>query len=186
MQLIKKHFWNIIFVLFLGVLFLNPFGLGMNIKSTLIKMISGNPSVISENNRKKIKSYDWKLETVDGEIVDFNDLKGKVVFVNFWATWCPPCVAEMPSIQKLYKDYGKKVTFVVVANDKPSKVNAFIKEKGYTMPIFYSRTNTLVEFSSKSIPTSFLLDKKGEIVIDEKGAANWNSQETRKIIDGLL
>jgi len=186
MDFLKKHFSNIFFVLLLIILFANPFGLGMKVKSSLIKLLSFSPSEISIEERVKLKSYNWKLKTSDNKIIDFSDFKGEVIFVNFWATWCPPCVAEMPSIENLYKDYGDKIKFVIVANDERQKVEDFIKNKNFTMPIYYGFSKELAEFSSNSIPISFLINKDGEIVSSKKGAANWNSKATREMIDKLL
>lgn len=186
MQFIKKHFWNIFFVVFIAIIFLNPFGIGLKIKSELIRLVSFSPSTISSEDRKTLKSYNWKLTDSAGKELNFNSLKGQVIFVNMWATWCPPCVAEMPSIEKLYKDYGDKVVFLIVAQDTPEKVISFINKHNYTMPIFYELSQTLEEFNATSIPTTYLIGKDGEIVISKKGAADWNSSATRKILDSLL
>lgn len=184
MQFIKKHFGNFIIALLIIVLIFNPFGLGMTLKSSLIQLISGSPTSIT--NKQTLKSYDYFLETTDGDKIDFNDYKGKVILVNYWATWCPPCIAEMPSLQKLYNDYGDKIEFVLIASDTPEKVNTFIEKKGYTFPIYYEKSSVLPEFQTNSIPATYLINKKGEIVVSEKGAKNWNSDDTRKIIDELL
>lgn len=186
MQFIKKHFWNIFFVGFIAIIFLNPLGIGMKIRSRIIRLVSFSPSSIKEENRVDLKSYNWKLLDSEGKSIDFNDMKGKVVLVNMWATWCPPCVAEMPSLEKLYKDYGNKMVFLIVAHDTPKKVTPFMVKNKFTMPIFYEETQTPKELVSTSIPTTFLIDKNGEIVISKKGAADWNSTATRKIIDRLL
>ncbi|MFT4645109.1 MAG: thiol-disulfide isomerase/thioredoxin [Planctomycetota bacterium] len=186
MQFIKKHFLNIFFVVFIAIIFLNPLGVGMEIRSALIRLVSFSPSTISENKRETLQSYSWKLKDANGNALDFNSLKGKVVLVNMFATWCPPCVAEMPSLEKLYKDYGDKIVFLIVAHDTPQKVDPFILKNAFTMPIFYEETRALKEFKTSSIPATFLINQKGEIVISKKGAANWNSLKTRKIIDDLL
>ena len=184
MEFIKKHYGNIFFALLVVILIFNPFGLGMTIKSSLIKLISGSPKV--SQNGIKLSSYNYKLESRTGETVDFNEYKGKVVLVNYWATWCPPCVAEMPSIQKLYNDYGNKMEFVLIASDTKDKVEPFLKKNNYSLPIFYEKSRILQEFQTNSIPTTYLINKNGEIVVSEKGAKNWNSDATRKIIDNLL
>ena len=186
MQFIKKHFWNIFFIAFIAIILLNPLGIGMKIKSGIIRLVSSSPSSVSENNRETLQSYNWRLKDANGNVLDFNSLKGNVVFVNMWATWCPPCVAEMPSIESLYKDYGNKVVFLIIANDTPQKVEPFMLKNEFTMPIYYELTQTLSEFETSSIPTTYLVNKQGEIIISKKGAANWNSSKTREIIDNLL
>lgn len=186
MDFIKKHIWNIIFGLFIVVIIFNPFGLGLTIKSEINRLFSFSPSEIKKANRETLSDYSWNLKLDGTTAVDFNDFKGKVVLVNFWATWCPPCIAEMPSLQDLYNDYGDKIEFVLIASDQKSKVDAFLQKNSYTMPTYYEASNTPELLLSNSIPATFLIDKNGNIVIEKTGAADWNSKKTREIIDGLL
>lgn len=186
MPFIKKHFWNIIFGLFLIILVFNPFGLGMTIKTTINKVFSFSPSIIKEEKREQLSTYNWNLVSQSDEKMDFNTMQGEVILVNFWATWCPPCIAEMPSLEALYKDYGTKIKFVLVANDEARKVDKFMLEKGYTMPVYYEESSTPAQLSSSSIPATYLIDKQGNLVIAKTGSADWNSDKTRKIIDELL
>ena len=102
------------------------------------------------------------------------------------ATWCPPCVAEMPSFLKLYEDYGDKVDFFFVANDKKDKVTAFLQKKGYEFPVYFEKSRGPELLSSNSIPATFILNKSGEIVVDERGVADWNSDSTRALLDTLI
>lgn len=186
MPFIKKHFWNIIFGLFLITIVFNPFGLGMKIKTTVNRVLSFSPSEIKEEKRETLENYNWNLVNTENQNIDFNKMKGEVVLVNFWATWCPPCIAEMPSLENLYLDYGNKIQFMLVANDDARKVNSFMKDKGYTMPVFYEESTTPALLQSSSIPATYLIDKQGNIVIAKTGSADWNSEKTRKIIDELL
>jgi thiol-disulfide isomerase/thioredoxin len=109
-----------------------------------------------------------------------------VVFINFWATWCPPCIAEMPSIQNLYKDYKDKVEFLLVTNDPYSEINEFLSKNNYDFKILRPVTFNKSVFEVSTIPRTFLIDKTGKIIIDETGAANWNSDKVRLVIDNLL
>jgi peroxiredoxin len=92
----------------------------------------------------------------------------------------------MPSIQKLYDSYKNEVVFLFVANDKVEKVNSYLKENNYTFPVHFEITNTPAELISSSIPTTFIIDKSGKIVMEKKGAANWNSDKVRAVLDKLL
>ena len=88
-------------------------------------------------------------------------LKGKVVFINYWATWCPPCIAEMPSLQKLYSEYKDKAVFLFVANDEPDKVGYFMREKGFNFPVYFQVSEPAEELRSKSLPTTFIINSEG-------------------------
>ena len=106
------------------------------------------------------------FETIEGEVITLQDLKGKVVLVNAWATWCPPCILEMPGFQRVYEDF-KDQGFVVVgiSRDKgsPDLVRAFLKQKGITYPVAMAWQPGLNSFDVSTLPTSFLLGKDGTI-----------------------
>ncbi len=149
-----------------------------------LAMIS--PSVISEEKRESVSDYNWKLEDLEGIQVNFNSSKDKVVLINFWATWCPPCIAEMPSLHKLYDDYKDKVDFYFVSNEKVEVLNEFLSKNNYSFKVHIPKTKYPEVFDVSGIPRTFLIGKKGNIVIDKTGAANWNSEKVRSQIDILL
>ncbi|RAJ12938.1 TlpA family protein disulfide reductase [Olleya aquimaris] len=146
-----------------------------------------SPSIESHSGRDVITNYNWQLTDLNNSSYNFRQAENKVVLVSFWATWCPPCIAELPSLQKLYNDYKDSIEFVFISNVDKSVVSAFLKKNNYTFNVYQpseAPPNTL--FDVKSIPRNFLIDKKGNVVIDKSGAANWNSETVRKAIDGLL
>ncbi|WP_055445349.1 TlpA family protein disulfide reductase [Lacinutrix himadriensis] len=144
-----------------------------------------SPSVKTEADSKVINYASWQLLDIEGNTVDFKDFKGKVVLINFWATWCPPCIAEMPSLQKLQSDYKDKVVFLFVSNEKKEKIDAFLSKNKYLFNVFTPLENPS-EFEVSSIPRTLLINKEGKIIIDKEGAANWNSKTVRETIDSLL
>jgi thiol-disulfide isomerase/thioredoxin len=148
-----------------------------------------NPNV-TELVRKEKAAYDFTLDGLDGEILDFESVKGKVVFINFWATWCAPCVAEMPSIEELYGKYkdNAEVVFVMINVEmKEEKVKKFIKKKGFTFPIYFPNQTRLPKiYESNGIPTTFVLDKEGYIAYKKVGMANYSAGSFTKFIDKLL
>jgi len=144
-----------------------------------------SPSVIKEENRDRIDYYDWRLQSIDESTFNFNTTKNKVVLVNFWATWCPPCIAEMPSIQKLYNDYKGKIEFVFVSNESPEIIQRFLKKNKYNFNTYNPISTPPELFNVTSIPRTFLIDKTGHIVIDKTGASDWNSNKIRSLIDSL-
>jgi len=147
------------------------------------------PRMISEEKQEVLSDmdYNWTLAWAENEPFYFTNFRDEVVFINFWATWCPPCVAEMPEIQELYKKYGKRVAFMLVTNEKPEVVNAFMEKKQYQMPVFYlADIQPPKALSFNAFPTTFIISKDGHVVSKKTGAANWNSKATEKILEELL
>ena len=125
----------------------------------------------------------------DGEYVDLSKLKGKVVFVNFWATWCPPCIAEMPSINSLKARYNnnKHLVFLMVDVDNNRSVaNAFMKKNSYDLPVYTQGSNIPKSLFEGSVPTTVIINKKGEIVFEHRGMANYNSEKIQRFLEDLL
>lgn len=145
-----------------------------------------SPSVVDKDERVQISDYNWKLVDENGLDYNFNDAKGKVVVLNFWATWCPPCIAEMPSLEKLYSAYKDEVVFLFVSNEKQVVISAFKQKHAYDFMAYASVTDYPSAFDVHSIPRTFIIDKKGTIVVDKTGAANWNSDAMQTLIRSLL
>lgn len=144
------------------------------------------PVSVNDTDLKTIPHYNWTLTDENNLSFNFNETKGKVVLINFWATWCPPCIAEMPSLQLLYNAYKDKVVFLFVTNEDFTKVNPFLTKNNYIFKVQKPITAYPEYFDISTIPRTFLIDKLGNIIIDESGAANWNSEKIRKTIDKLL
>ena len=145
-----------------------------------------SPSIENEADRKELSTYNWTLLDKDGNEYNMVDSKDKVLFVNLWATWCPPCVAELPSLQKLYTDYSDKVTFLFVTNEEMEKVTLFLEKRDMTIPAFQPASVIPQELYSRSIPATYIIGKNGQIHVDKRGAANWNSDSVRNLLDNLL
>ena len=179
MNFLKKHYSNILFGIAVVLMLYPP------TRVKILRLISFSPSVENVENRVKLATYNWNLQGVNTADYDFNQAKGKVVLVNFWATSCMPCVAEMPSIEDLYKDYADKVDFILVTREPKDKIMPFMAARGFTLPIYNSVSTVPTEFETNTIPRTFVLNKKGEIVIDT-GRADWNTIKIRAYIDELL
>ncbi len=130
--------------------------------------------------------YGWKLTAVDGRETTLEEQRGKVVFVNVWATWCGPCVAEMPGIQALYDSTGKQgVAFVLVSEEEPGTVKQFIEQEKYSFPVF--TTSRIPEaFKTRGIPATFIVNRQGGIAHKHLGSADWNTESCRKFLSALL
>lgn len=143
-------------------------------------------SIIDEADRESVENSNWVLQSDVNTNLNFNDTTGKVVFINFWATWCPPCIAEMPSIQELYNDYNDKVVFLFVTNDDFETVKNFKTKKGFDFKVYQPLNEVPDALKTRSIPRTFIINKAGKIVVDESGAVDWNSKTVRKQLDQLL
>jgi len=125
-------------------------------------------------------AYDFTLDKLEGGSYDFEQLRGKIVFINFWATWCPPCIAEMPGIQSLYDVYkdNEDIVFVMISLDKNrNKAKKFIDKKGFTFPVFFPDKGGIPKvYESKGIPTTFVIDKEGIIAHRKVGMANYDAK----------
>ena len=123
--------------------------------------------------------YDLALVSLDGKPANLSDFRGKVVFLNLWATWCPPCVAEMPGIQHLYEQVDtSKVAFVMLSLDeKVEKTRRFIKRKQYTFPVYQITADIPDVYSTASIPTTFVISPDGRIVVRKEGMAKYDDEK---------
>lgn len=180
MKITKGQISNFFFLVLIGLLLYPP------TKVYLIRLISFSPTAIEKNEQERITNYNWSLRGLNTASVNFNDYKDKVVLVNFWATWCPPCVAEMPSLKDLHKDYKDKIDFLLISNEKWKVIDEFYKENNYNFLTYSNASNPPKELQVSSIPATFIIDKKGNIVMNKNGAANWNSSDVRNLLDKLL
>jgi len=111
---------------------------------------------------------DFELKTNTGETVKLSDLRGQAVLVNLWATWCPPCRAEMKSIEKVYNEYKDQGLVVLAVNmtyqDDPTKIAPFVTEQGLTFPILLDETGAMGHaYQLRSLPSSYFIDRAGKI-----------------------
>lgn len=180
----REYLSNFAFIILLGLLLFTP--VGFHVRVFVSRMISFSPSVLDEEEQLVLTDYSWKLTSSDGQALDFKDLTGKTILVNYWATWCPPCVAEMPSLYELYEDYNDKVAFVFVAHDEAEKVKQYLNKKKYSLPVYFEISASPEKLATKSIPTTFIIDSSGKIVVEKTGSANWNSDATRALLDNLI
>jgi thiol-disulfide isomerase/thioredoxin len=146
------------------------------------------PGMIPEDKQLSLveSDYNWVMQNEQGEPVTLSQMGEMPVFLNFWATWCPPCVAELPEIQKAWEKHGASVAFLLVTNQEPAVVEAFMNKHGYTVPVHYASTAPPQVFDHRSIPTTYILSKDGRIVVMKKGAINWDSKGTDRIFEQLL
>lgn len=151
-----------------------------------VKLLVWSPSELDDEDQTQLQAFAYQLSDLNGNRNTIEIGKGKVTFISYWATWCPPCIAELPSISNLYADYGDQVNFILITNEEPDVVTRFLENKGYDLPVFIPQMEAPNALYDRSIPTNYIIDEKGKIIIKETGAADWNSNKVREILDGLL
>ncbi|RJQ62889.1 MAG: TlpA family protein disulfide reductase [Stygiobacter sp.] len=132
------------------------------------------PNYVPAGEQKSVEAPDFELPTTDGKKLKLSSLKGKVVILDFWATWCPPCRKGIPDLVELKKKYGKKGFEVIgISVDSPQtkeEVVPFMKDYGINYPVVYGNEAITISYGGiQSIPTAFVIDKQGKIVASYVG-----------------
>ena len=183
MNFLKKNWITLSLTAFLLAVLLIP-----SFKEFLTRQILMKPSLEKVENEVTFTPEELNLQLKGVNVPDANlaDFKGKVVFLNFWGTWCPPCRAEYPSIQKLYEAKKDKVQFVLVAmQDEEEKVKQFLAENKYTTPVYLAKSPLAEKMLPKSFPTTFLIGQNGRILMKEDAAKDWNAEDVLQFIDSV-
>ncbi len=132
---------------------------------------------------------DIYLKDLNGKMVRVSDLKGKIVFLNFWTTWCPPCRIEMPAMQKLHQRLKDK-DFVMVAinlHEPASRVKSFFRKYKLSFTSLLDSSGKVgLRFGVRSIPVTYILDKKGGMIGKAFGAREWDSKESIALFEHLM
>ena len=163
-----------------------PFSLALLI--LLAIFISSNIGTVVLASQLK-KAPDFTLYDIKGKKVTLSSFKGKAVFLNFFATWCPPCREEMPTIQKLYdklKMKGFALITVSVDNNGKEAVIPFIQKNGYSFPVLLDEDHSASnKYDVSGIPNTYFIDKKGNIVDHSVGSRDWSTNDTIKALKKL-
>lgn len=180
---------NIILVLFIAALLFVP-GFKAKMMSGLMSLGLFKPSIEKVNSTTKTASTaNVNFTKTDGTQVSYESLKGRVVFINFWATWCQPCLAEMPSINSLYNQFKENdnIVFLMVdADNDLQKSEAFLKEKKFDFPVYGTNDAIPAEWFTQTLPTTVVLDKSGKIVFHHEGIANYGTEEFQNFVKDLI
>jgi thiol-disulfide isomerase/thioredoxin len=180
----RKTLLNILLILAVLSFFVTP--LGYHGKVLLNRMFSFSPDVIPPPERTAIADYNWRLKDGNWDFINFERSRGKVVFINFWASWKLPSAAELKSIQELYNHFGNKVDFYLITNEEREPVLAFMEEHDFTFPVTYLLIGEKAPVEVNDVPRSYIIDEKGYIVVDKKGIADWDNQKVFNLLEDLL
>ncbi len=137
-----------------------------------------------------VMAADFIVPDLDGGAMRFSTLQRKVVLLNFWATWCPPCRKEMPSMERLHQDYRERgLVVLALSQDQASArtVRAFVDELRITFPVWHDRDRSVSrQYSIPGVPTSYLVGRDGRIAYRVFGEYDWSLPEARAAVDALL
>lgn len=171
-----KRIVNILLIAFLIFIIITPNG-----KAWLLQQfisVGLFKAEIKKNNIQDLSvNSSFSFTDLKGNTNNTTNLKGKVVFINFWASWCPPCRAEMPSLNELYKKFKNDTSFVFLfinEDDDKAKAVSYIKNNHFSFPIFYTSGNVPEEVFKGTLPTTIVINKEGKIVFQHEGLAGYN------------
>lgn len=136
----------------------------------------------NENNEEIL------FQDPEGYVIELADQRGKVVFINFWATWCPPCIAEMPSINKLYSELkdDDKIEFMMVdVDNNRSKSEKFMERRNFDLPVYTPASSIPASYMSGAIPTTLVVNKYGKVVFKHEGMGDFSNDEFKEFLTKL-
>jgi thiol-disulfide isomerase/thioredoxin len=145
--------------------------------------------------RETVSSRDFSLplllpeDETREEIVTLSELRGKIVFLNFWATWCPPCRMEMPSMESLHQELKDRDLIMLAVNvgEAPDLVSGFMEDYRLTFPVAMDRNGSVSrQYGVQALPTTYIIDRRGLIVSRLIGAIEWDTPEIIRALEGLL
>lgn len=183
----KKYISAVIFVAFVLVILFVPAAKAKLIEG-LMEIGLFKPNVHEDKKFINADLSAIKFKDVKGNVLSLADLKGKIIFLNFWATWCPPCLAEMPSINKFYEQYknDEDVVFLMIDADSDfAKAQNYLNRKNYKFKVYTFASDIPKNIFAGSLPTTIVFDKKGRIAMNGVGAANYASKEFLTFIQKL-
>ena len=155
-------------------------------RAVLFTGIMNADNKIEENIEDQLVfDYSQEIKTADGELINMEQFKGKVIFLNLWASWCAPCKAEMPGINQLYEDLreNENIAFVMLSIDRNENAAIeYLKKKDYSFEYYLSTGKLNPQLAVPSIPTTFVISKQGRIIKKNTGIANYNTKTFRNFL----
>ncbi|HET8754012.1 MAG TPA: TlpA disulfide reductase family protein [Salinimicrobium sp.] len=142
---------------------------------------------LAVNDSKSKADFNMTLVNSKGETVNMDEFRGKVIFMNIWATWCPPCIAEMPGINNLYNDVKEKdVTFIMISVDQNfQKAIDFAEEKGYDFEIYKVQGTMPRMYATRAIPTTYVIGADQTLALTHKGMGDYDTAEFKSFLQNL-
>ncbi len=154
--------------------------------SLMVRLFMSSPDIeVSDKQALPSTELTLAFASQSGQTYQLANMLDKPVLLTYWATWCHHCVAELPALAKLYEKAGDDIHLVVLVNEDLEKASAYIKQKGYELPLYRQKSRAGEMLHSKKIPASFLIDRQGNLLLKETGATKWGSEEFISFVQGL-
>jgi thiol-disulfide isomerase/thioredoxin len=189
LNMIRKNRSNIILIIFLAFLYFTGLLSHVASFSQSLVVASGLVNADTDDTRSENFDFNFTIKDLQGSNQNFDQFKGKVVFLNLWATWCGPCRAEMPSIQSLYGQINHdKIAFVMLSIDREKdfdKVKKYVVDRSFSFPVFTHNGYLPEQLNVPSIPTTFVISAAGKIVMKEEGMRNYDTRKFKKYLEEL-
>ncbi|WP_288096342.1 TlpA disulfide reductase family protein [Hydrotalea sp.] len=186
---IKKNAFTILMVIAVGILLVSP-----DAKSFVLRQLMATGLFNASIDKRDVDisnkvNTDFDFSDIKGNLQNTSSLRGKVVFINFWASWCPPCRAEFPSIETLYTKFKDRpdIFFLTINEDSELATGkAYLDKEKFSIPMYQSKGNVPEKVYSGALPTTIVLDKTGKIRFHHTGFANYASDKFVKQIEELI
>jgi thiol-disulfide isomerase/thioredoxin len=183
-----KNIFNLVLIIICLLIVFVPSAKTMALEG-LMKAGFFSPDTSDNSTSQPLKDLsNIKFKDINGTVVDLGDLKGKIIFLNFWATWCPPCIAEMRGLNKLYEKFrnDQGVVFIFAdADGDLTKAQKFMNRKKFSLPVYAIASEVPEVLFRGSLPSTVVFDKQGRISYNEAGAANYGNQKFIEFINRL-
>lgn len=174
------HFWDAT-LLVIVVMLIIPEGRVLVQRGLIKTGIFGSTEANVEEHLDSA-ALDWAFRDLEGNTYTLAALSDKPVFLNFWATWCAPCRAEMPSIISLIEKAGNEAHFVLITYDSPEKVSNFLEQNDWDIPVFFPINNAPPLLDASSLPTTLVVNTEGEIIHRSEGMRDWSSKKATDLL----
>ncbi len=178
----KNIIYIVLTVIFLAFMLIKP------LRNFVTEQIAMSPTVAKVNNETMLPAevLDIDLKGINTSSTNLKNLRGKVLFLNFWGTWCPPCRTEWPTVQKLYDLRKDKLEFALIAmQDQEEDVKKFLKDNNYSVPVYIAESPLDPKILPQAFPTTYLIGKDGRILKKEDSSMDWSKDSILEFIDNV-
>jgi thiol-disulfide isomerase/thioredoxin len=187
-QLLQKNWSSIVLLLLVLLMLFSPRAKAWVLQTLLRTGVFNASTTTHTPDTGHAPLTSMTFTGTNGILLNTGDLKGKVLFINFWATWCPPCIAEMSGINTLYtqlKDNPQVVFIMVDADNQPPKALAFMQQHGYSLPVYGIAGTIPPAVYAGTLPTTLIIDAKGRVAQQHEGIANYNTPAMKAFLASL-